>query len=157
MGWAAAVAQPGVRSQTDCRTAFADDEGGYRYVQAIEHVRLEERRHRHSPALDKHPRAAVRAQHLHHRGDLAAPAIVNADVDADDGGEAHFGLTCTNARLLADIYRRRGPVREDAVAGLEPARRIEHHAQRVGTVDQAGGQLWVVGGNRAGPDDDGIG
>ena len=59
-------------------------------------------------------------------------------------------------RSRADIQRLRGVVAEDAMVAAKPPCRVEDHAQRVGTGDQARGELRIVGRDGSGADDDGV-
>ncbi len=130
----------------------ADEQRRHQDVQTVQHVGIEKARDSDAAALDQHPRQPLGSQRRENRGggDVAGRDIQleMPDMRADPGQGRHAAAY--------QVPGRGQSVLEDDPRGGQAAARVEDHPTGVAALDVTHGQLRVVGGHGAGPDQHGI-
>ncbi|SDK77093.1 Uncharacterized membrane protein YbhN, UPF0104 family [Modicisalibacter muralis] len=141
------------RRQREPRPTGTDQQRRHQQMQAVQHAGFEKPRYRQPAALDQHPPKPARGKHVEHRTRLDDSALAQRQHDTFDM-PAH---RADSRRARADqVQRRRLAGLKDVPLGRQSATRVEHHAQRIMTIDQPHAEAWIVGIDGARADQHGI-
>mgnify|MGYP000285277544 CR=1 FL=1 len=134
------------------RPTGADQQRRHQQVQAVQHVGLQESRHRDAAALDQHALEPLRGERLEHDGGGEA---IGAQRQPQTGDVV--GRRGGNDRLLADQMQAGGlRLAQQAQRRRYPSARVEDHPHRLAPVDVADREQGVVLAGGTGTDHHGV-
>lgn len=136
------------RRQSQPGTPGTDQQRRHQQVQTVQHVGLDEARHGHPATLDQHAREAAFGQCLQNRPGRdalrAGGQFETFDVAADAPQDGRAMADQVQCGRLAGL--------EDAMPGVEPSARVEHHPAGIAAHHVTHAELRIVGGDGTGAD-----